>query len=236
MKKRNSDLAGKWINEGLSHKDPDKKLHYIDLALELEPCNITALNNRGMILHKKGQCIEAIECYDRILSQYGMDEYVPALYNKSLALKKMGKNEAAFNFMKKALKKQPENKEIARQFHELKNLAEESDETKEGKKHEIAARDLAVNQIYSRWEPPSIDTILSHLMKCGKREIKYYRGFGEDLIGEKIIQEKLRQKIFSCKSCRFSEKNICHHRQTKAMAVAPDAICRNFRPRENKKE
>ncbi|MEZ5333812.1 MAG: tetratricopeptide repeat protein [Methanolobus sp.] len=236
MKKGNSGVAKSWVEKGLGEKDPQKKLHYLELALELDPANITALNSKGMLLHKKGEFNQAIECYDRILKQYNMSGFVPALFNKSLALKKLGKTEAALNLMKRAVKQQPENEKIKKHFEELKGLTEGNKVTNKQEIQQVAAKDLAVNQIYDRWEAPAVSTLLAHSMKCSKREIKYYKGFGEDLIKEKIIQENLHQKVYSCKSCRFFANKICQHKETKSMAVSPDAICRNFRPAKNKKE
>ncbi|MDK2940095.1 MAG: hypothetical protein PWQ51_2260, partial [Methanolobus sp.] len=147
MKERNSDVAVTWIEKGLSEKDPEKKLHYFGLALELDPKNPVALNNKGMLLYKKGKFHEAIECYDKILKQYNMSRYLPALYNKALALKKMERFEAALTFMNRALKQQPDNDKIKLHVENLTLIAEGKEEIKPRKKTQIPIEKLAVNQV-----------------------------------------------------------------------------------------
>ncbi|MBN2109662.1 MAG: tetratricopeptide repeat protein [Methanosarcinaceae archaeon] len=234
MNKQNSEVSAKWTEQGLSEKDPGKKIHYFSLALELDPKNPTALNNKGMLLHRMGKFHEAIECYDRILKQYNMSGYVPALYNKSLALKALGRNEAALNSMKKALKQQSDNERIKDHIDELNLILGKKVEERPQSTLRIPPRQLAVNQVYTDWEPPAVSTLLAHAMKCNLQEIKYFKGFGEDLIKEKAIQDNLSQRIYSCKSCRFRNNNRCQYRDTKGMAVSMDAICRNFRPKSKK--
>ncbi|WP_407356045.1 tetratricopeptide repeat protein [Methanolobus sp. WCC5] len=230
MRKNNSRVSVQWTEKGLLEKDPFRKMHYFDLALELDPCNPTALNNKGMLLHREGKFREAVECYDRILGQYNMSGSLAALYNKGLALKEMGRYEAALNFMSKALKIQPDNNKIKGHIENLNAIIEGKADTKTRITAYVPAKDLAVNQIYDRWEPPAVSTLLTHSMKCSLRDIKYRKGFGEDIIKEKLIQDNLSQKVYCCRSCQFQKRNVCHHRDTKAMAVAPTAICRNFRP------
>jgi tetratricopeptide (TPR) repeat protein len=228
MKKKNSEVAGIWIEKGLTEKDPERKMHYFGLALELDPNNPAALNNKGMLLHKKEKFHEAIECYDRILNQYNMSESVPALYNKSLALIKIGRNEAALNFMSKALKQQPDNDKIKDKIEKLTQSIEENG----GKRATafIPTKKMAVNQIYTQWEPPAVSTLLAQALNCSKADIKYHKGCGEDLIKEKAIQNNLNLKVYCCKSCKFQRSGICHHMDTRAMRVAQSAICRNFKP------
>ena len=230
MKERNSDVAVMWIEKGLSEQDPEKKLHYFGLALELDPNNPVALNNKGMLLYKKEKLHEAIECYDRILKQYNMSRYLPALYNKALALKKMGRFEAALTFMNRALKQQPENEKIKLHAENLTRIIEGKEEIKTRTQAQIPIEKLAVNQVYTLWEPPALSTLLAHEMKCSHKDIKYYKGFGEDLVKEKIIQDKLNQRIYCCGTCRFRKKNLCQHKDTKAMLIVSSSICRNFRP------
>lgn len=232
MRKRTSEESDKWIEQGSKEKDPEKKMHYFGLALELDPNNPIALNNKGMLLHKKEKFHEAIECYDRILNQYNMAGFVPALYNKSLALKKLGRNEAACNFMAKALKQQPDNNKIKDKIEKLTQSIEENGGTRATAF--IPTKKMAVNQIYTRWQPPAVNSLLAQALNCSKGDIKYYKGCGEDLVKEKIIQDNLNLKVYSCKSCKFQKKGICHHADTKAMRVSQTAICRNFKPRNRK--
>ena len=230
MKERNSDVAATWVEKGMNEKDPEKKLHYLNLALELDPNNPVALNNKGMLLHKKENFHEAIECYDRILKQYNMSGHLPALYNKALALKKMERFEAALTFMNRALKQHPENEKIKMHVESLTRTIKEKKEGRTQKETQIPIDKLAVNQVYTQWEPPAVSTLLAHAMKCSKRDIKYYKGFGEDLVKEKIIQEKLSQRVYCCGTCLYRRNDLCYHKDTKAMLVSQTAICRNFRP------
>ncbi|SFM20104.1 tetratricopeptide repeat protein [Methanolobus profundi] len=231
MRTKNSDIVRNWVEKGISEKDPKKKLHYFDMALELDPNDPAALNNKGMVLHKEGKPRDAIDYYDRILKQYNMTRSLPALYNKSLALKEIGMNEAALTFMNRALKQQPDNEKIKKHVEDLTLIVEGKADKRTSKPANVPSKDLAVNQIYDRWEPPAVTTLLAHAMKCSQKDIKYYKGFGEDLVKEKIIQENLSNKLYSCSSCKFCTDDRCHYKDTKGMMVAPKAICRNFRPR-----
>jgi tetratricopeptide (TPR) repeat protein len=230
MKERNSDVAVTWIEKGLNEKDPEKKLHYFGLALELDPKNPVALNNKGMLLYKKGKFHEAIECYDKILKQYNMSRHLPALYNKALALKKMERFEAALTFMNRALKQQPDNDKIKLHVENLTLIVEGKEEIKPRKETQIPIEKLAVNQVYAQWEPPAVSTLLAYEMKYSQKDIKYYKGFGEDLVKEKIIQDKLNRRAYCCGTCRFHKNELCQHKDTKAMSISQNAICRNFRP------
>ncbi|WP_094228917.1 tetratricopeptide repeat protein [Methanolobus psychrotolerans] len=232
MKKKTSEECDRWIEQGVREKDPERKMHYFDLALQLNPNNPGALNNKGMLLHRKGKFHEAIECYDKILNQYNMSGSVPALYNKSLALKELGRNEAALNFMNKALKQQPDNDKIKGHIEKLTLDMEEKGGTRATAF--IPTKKLAVNQTYTQWEPPAVSTLLAQAMNCSKGDIKYHKGCGEDLIKEKIIQDNLNLKVYACKSCKFQKNGICHHTDTKAMKVSQSAICRNFKHRNKK--
>jgi tetratricopeptide (TPR) repeat protein len=230
MKEQNSDIAVMWVEKGLNEKDPEKKLHYFGLALELDPNNPIALNNKGMLLYKKEKFHEAIECYDRILKQYNMSKYLPALYNKALTLKKMERYEAALTFMNRALKQQPDSEKIQKHFENLTRIVEGKEETKPRREVQIPKEKLAVNKVYTQWEPPAVSTLLAYEMKCSHKDIKYYKGFGEDLVKEKIIQDKLNKRLYCCGTCRSHKNNLCQHKDTKSMSISPSAICRNFRP------
>ncbi|MBP1908661.1 tetratricopeptide repeat protein [Methanolobus bombayensis] len=230
MKETNSEIAIMWVEKGLNEKDSEKKLHYLDMALELDSNNPVALNNKGMLLHKMGKFHEAIECYDRILKQYNMSRYIPALYNKSLTLKKMELFEAALTFMNRALKQQPDNEKIKKHVENLTLIVEGRGEIRPRREAQIPKEKLAVNKVYTQWEPPAVSTLLAYEMKCSHKDIKYYKGFGEDLVKEKIIQDKLNQRIYCCGTCRFHKNDLCQHKDTKSMLISSSAICRNFRP------
>ncbi len=228
-KKETSDMSRKWAERGLSEKDPQRKLHYFSLALELDPYNPVALNNKGILLHKKGEFLDAVKYYDMILGQYQHTVPVPVLYNKCLALKEMGRHEAALNFLKKALKQEPENERVRNQIADISRVIKEK-KVSASYTTPLPAKQLAVNQIYDRREPPAVSTLLSYALKCNVEEIKYHKGLGEDLIKESTVQEKLKKMVYCCRTCSFYEHDVCYHQHTRAMSVSPDAICRNFRP------
>jgi tetratricopeptide (TPR) repeat protein len=159
-----------------------------------------------------------------------MSRYLPALYNKALALKKMERFEAALTFMNRALKQQPDNDKIKLHVENLTLIVEGKEEIKPRKETQISIEKLAVNQVYVQWEPPAVSTLLAYEMKCSQKDIKYYKGFGEDLVKEKIIQDKLNRRAYCCGTCRYHKNELCQHKDTKAMSISLNAICRNFRP------
>lgn len=231
MKKEEKTVSQKWTLQGIKETDPQRKMHFFDLALELDPYDIVALNNKGMLHHKKGEFEEAVRCYDRILIPGNLSKPASVLYNKSLALRAMKKYEAALNFTKEVLKHDPDNdKAKGLQEEILRSMG--TNEGDAGKKAVIPPQKLAVNIIYTEWHPPAVSTLLAHAMKCSQREIKYHKGFGEDLIKEKAIQDKLRKHTYGCDTCSFQKNNVCKHPETKGMAVSATAICRHFKPQK----
>ncbi|MBN2109811.1 MAG: hypothetical protein JW705_01810, partial [Methanosarcinaceae archaeon] len=185
---------------------------------------------------QKREFEEAIRCYDRIFIEEKLSYTAPVMYNKSLALRSMGRYEAALNFSKKVLKYDPGHNRAKELIEEILELMR-SHATTAGKRTMISPQRLAVNIIYAEWQPPAVSTLLAHSLRCGHREIKYHRGFGEDLIREKAIQDKLQKRTYCCRTCGFQEKNVCKHPKTKGMAVSDTAICRHFKPQggfENK--
>lgn len=229
MKKEEKMVSQKWTLQGIKETDPQRKMHFFDLALELDPYDVVALNNKGMLHHKKGEFEEAVRCYDRILVPGNLSKPAPVLYNKSLALRSMKKYEAALNFTKETLKHDPENVKAKELQEELLRLMG-TDTGNVGKSTLIPPEKLAVNIIYREWQPPAVSTLLAHAMRSSQRDIKYYKGFGEDLIKEKAIQDKLRKHVYCCGSCTFQENNVCKHPETRGMAVSETAICRHFKP------
>ncbi|QLC50285.1 tetratricopeptide repeat protein [Methanolobus zinderi] len=229
MGREEKSTSRRWTLQGIKETDPERKMHFFRLALELDPYDIVALNNKGMLHHKKGEFEEAVKCYDRILLTKNLSKPAPVLYNKSLALRSMGKHEAALNFIKATLKHDPEH-EKAKAIRDQLQKRGRADKENAAKKSETAPGKLAVNQVYAQWQPPAVSTLLAHSMKRSQREIKYLKGFGEDLIKEKAIRDKLSRHIYCCGTCQFMQKRVCKHQKTKGMAVADTAICRHFRP------
>ncbi|WP_406656982.1 tetratricopeptide repeat protein [Methanolobus sp. ZRKC2] len=229
MRKKEQITSRKWTLQGVKEKDPERKMHFFDLALELDPYDVVALNNKGMLHHKKEEFEEAIRCYDRILVPGNLSKPAPVLYNKSLALESLGKYEAALNFTKEALKQDPDHDKARKLQEDIIRLMETHEEPSR-KKAKIPSGKLAVNIVYTEWQPPAVSTLLAYSMKFNQREIKYHKGFGEDLIKEKAIQDKLSRRIYCCRTCSFQESNVCKYSKTKGMAVSETAICRHFKP------
>ncbi|MDW7731719.1 MAG: tetratricopeptide repeat protein [Methanolobus sp.] len=231
MKKEEQITSRRWTMQGVKETDPKRKMHFFDLALELDPYDVVALNNKGMLHHKKGEFEEAVRCYDRILIPGNLSKPASVLYNKSLALRSMKKYEAALNFTKEALKHDPDHDKAKKLQEEILGLTG-THKGSAGKKTVIPPHKLAVNIAYTEWQPPAVSTLLAHAMKCSQREIKYHKGFGEDLIKEKSIQDKLLEHSYCCSTCSFQENNVCKHPETKGMAVSNTAICRHFKPQK----
>ncbi|WP_167848859.1 tetratricopeptide repeat protein [Methanolobus halotolerans] len=219
-------ISKKWTLQGIKETDPERKMHFFTLALELDPYDVVALNNKGMLHHKKGEFEEAVRCYDRILTLKNQSKPASVLYNKSLALRSLGKYEAALNFVKKAIIHDPDHDKAKKLQDEILRITG----TSTGRKTGVLPQKLAVNRVYTEWKPPAISTLLARAMKCSQRDIKYCKGFGEDLIKEKAIQDKLRQHIYCCGKCSFQDKKVCKFPKTKGMAVSETAICRYFNP------
>jgi tetratricopeptide (TPR) repeat protein len=241
MSKEEKSVSQRWTSQGIRETDPERKMHYFTLALELNPYDSVALNQKGMLHHRKGEFEKAIGCYDRLLNTAGTSAgnsevakpgSAAVLYNKSLALKCLGKNEAALNFIKKAVRHDPDNEKLRKLEEQLLRLTEET-RNPTIKRVFTEPEKIPVNVIYNGWQPPGVMTLLAHAMKCSQSDIKYYKGFGEDLIKEKSIQDKLSRHVYCCTVCTFQHKNVCRHSESRGMAVSATAICRRFRPKEN---
>jgi len=240
MSREEKSASHRWTAQGLRETDPDRKMHYFTLALELNPYDAVALNQKGMLHHKKGEFEKAIGCYDRLLNTSGtlsgnagkmIPDPAAVLYNKSLALKHLGKNEAALNFARKGLRSDPENEKLKRLEEQLLGFTDTKGRT--GVKSTLVEPGrIPVNEVYTDWQPPRIRTLLAHAMKCSHSDIKYYKGFGEDLIKEKAIEDKLNGHVYCCAVCTFQNKDVCRHRDSRGAAVSATAICRHFRPKE----
>lgn len=241
MSREEKSVSQKWTAQGLRETDPERKMHYFMLALELNPYDAVALNQKGMLHHRKREFEKAIRCYDRLLNTSDTlagntgkmkPDLAAVLYNKSLALKHLGKNEAALNFVRKGLRSDPENEKLKRLEEQLLGAADTKRRTEVNKTCEEPA-EVPVNEIYTGWQPPGVRTLLSHAMKCSHSDIKYYKGFGEDLIKEKVIEDKLNRRVYCCAVCIFQHKDVCKHSDSRGTAVSATAICRHFRPKGN---
>lgn len=240
MSREEKSASQRWTAQGLRETDPDRKMHYFTLALELNPYDAVALNQKGMLHHRRGEFEKAIRCYDRLLNtsdtlagSVGEMKPDPAavLYNKSLALKCLGKNEAALNFVQKGLRYDPDNEKL-RGLEKLLLGFTDTKRRTEVKDRYVEPAKVPVNETYTDWQPPGVRTLLSHAMKCSHSDIKYYKGFGEDLIKEKAIEDKLNRRVYCCAVCTFQHKDVCKHSDSRGTAVSAAAICWHFRPKE----
>lgn len=101
----------KKASEAMKNKDMDGSLEAIDKALEIDPQNSKAWNNKAVILAKKGKADDAIAAFDRAI------EISPQVVNlwiaKGTVLLKVGKKELAKSSFQKALDIEPDNKMAA---------------------------------------------------------------------------------------------------------------------------
>jgi tetratricopeptide (TPR) repeat protein len=78
-----------------------------DMALEINPSFIEALNNKGLALKRLGRFEEAIECFDQALRIN--PTYVRILNNKGIVLFKLGRYEEAIRQFELVLELDKEN-------------------------------------------------------------------------------------------------------------------------------
>jgi tetratricopeptide (TPR) repeat protein len=80
----------------------ERSMEFYDRVLKRNPCKMTALNNKGVLLDSAGNYDEAVECFNRALSS--VPENVHVLCNKGISLYKNGKYEEALGCFDLALK------------------------------------------------------------------------------------------------------------------------------------
>lgn len=244
MGKEEKLTAKRWTAQAIRETDPGRKMFFFSLALELDPFDAVALNQKGMLHHKKGDFEEAIRCYDRILctedttcAEIDADatnkvrSRAAVLFNKSLALQALGNNEGALNFMKKALSFDPDNARAKEQYEKLlKTMAE--GKTCSTISTYAGLADISVNELYNEWRPPGVMTLLSYALRSSPSDINYHKGFGEDLIKEKAIKDKLDRHVYCCGVCINQHNGVCGHKRSKGRAVSLNAICGHFKPKK----
>ena len=76
-------------------------MQYIDKVLQIEPDNLYALTNKGLVLAQFGRQQEALEYYDRALSIDA--NYTLALLNRGATLGELGRYEEAIEYFDEAL-------------------------------------------------------------------------------------------------------------------------------------
>jgi superkiller protein 3 len=110
FKRKEKRIVHKQMNEKLAMYRDLKKLkklgryeealQAIDKALELNPDNSYAWNNKGIALRNLGRHEEALQAYDKALELN--PDYSNAWYNKGIALYNLGRHEEAQRASKKA--------------------------------------------------------------------------------------------------------------------------------------
>lgn len=76
-----------------------------DRAIELEPGDAGAHNNKGVALVRLGQYEEAIKCFDRAIEL--KSSYSLAYYNKGVALRNLGRHQETIGVLNKAIELEP---------------------------------------------------------------------------------------------------------------------------------
>jgi tetratricopeptide (TPR) repeat protein len=86
--------------------DDAQALRHIDLALEINPNDILALNNRGIALRALKRFEDALASYDRALALW--PDYAEALLGRANALKELQRFEAALSSYDRTLRLRPD--------------------------------------------------------------------------------------------------------------------------------
>ena len=107
-----SNEAFDLIKKGTSYLDfneYDKALEYFNKALEIEPYNAWALNQKAFVLSIKKRYSEAINLIDLALSKIGIEDEgrFPLLMTKSNALLELRRHDDALECFDEALKVAP---------------------------------------------------------------------------------------------------------------------------------
>lgn len=222
-------VVERYISSGRAEKDIKRKEHYFKMALEIQPKNVRALNNMGLLLQQKGEYREAIRHYDIILSLGVVTKPSPIYYNIAVCLKRLGNLEGAKTYINRALAKKPD-EEI---FLELKEeILDLFNGAPSGVMSQPAPKASDIGAPYGEWDPPAIATLASQLYYSGWNDYKYHRGLGETDLNEKIIRDKLANRIYCCQTCKFNSGGTCRKKGKVGKKLLPDSICKQFFPRK----
>lgn len=85
----------------------NKAMESFEIAIQREEDDLTALNNKGVLLARTGKETEAIECYETVLEKDPENEN--AWFNLGKAHSRMGKLEKAADCFRKAVEINPKN-------------------------------------------------------------------------------------------------------------------------------
>jgi len=143
----------RYISSGRSEKDVERKEHYFKMALQIQPKNIRALNNMGLLLQQKGEFREAISYYEIILDLGVVTKPSPIYYNIAVCLKRLGNLEGAKTYINRALAKKPD-EEI---FLELKEeILDLLNGTPSAVLPHTTPKASDIGAPYGEWDPPAI--------------------------------------------------------------------------------
>ncbi|MDD3022066.1 MAG: tetratricopeptide repeat protein [Alphaproteobacteria bacterium] len=92
MKSKEKIMVHKGIDR-IKRNQLEEGLEFFDKALEINPLNADAWNNRGVALFKMGKLDDALKCYDKALK--ADHENLDSLRNKGFVLRSMQRFEEA---------------------------------------------------------------------------------------------------------------------------------------------
>jgi len=92
MKSKEKIMVHKGIDR-IKRNQLEEGLEFFDKALEMNPLNADAWNNRGVALFKMGKLDDALKCYDKALK--ADHENLDSLRNKGFVLRSMQRFEEA---------------------------------------------------------------------------------------------------------------------------------------------
>ena len=224
-----SKVVERYISSGRSEKDVERKEHYFKMALEIQPKNIRALNNMGLLLQQKCEFREAIRYYEIILNLGVVTKPSPIYYNIAVCLKRLGNLEGAKTYIDRALAKKPD-EDI---FMELKEeILDLLNGTPSAVLPHPTPKASDIGAPHGEWDPPAIATLASQLYYTGWNDYKYHRGLGETDLKEKIVRDKLANRIYCCQTCKFNSGGTCRKKGKVGKKVLLDSICKQFFPRK----
>jgi tetratricopeptide (TPR) repeat protein len=76
--------ADEWVEKGSQAATPEEACRCYDKAIEIEPNNVAAWYNKGLVLDGLNRYDEAIQCYDKFIKN--RSELRKRLVTKGLAL------------------------------------------------------------------------------------------------------------------------------------------------------
>jgi len=97
--------ADEWVKKGSRAATPEEACHCYDKAVEIDPNNVAAWYNKGLVLDCLNRYDEAIQCYDRVI-KINLN-YANAWIAKGLALGALNRYDEAIKYYEKAIEIEP---------------------------------------------------------------------------------------------------------------------------------